>query len=301
MIFVFGHLNPDSDTVCSALIAADWLNTQGRPARAFRLGGINPETRFILTAAGVEAPPLLEESLVDKDVWLVDFSEFEQGPASLPHSNILGIVDHHRLGTVTTRNPAEVWVQPLGSCATLLWQLITRETDQQITASQATLMLGALLSDTVALTSPTTTLVDIKAADLLFAISQQDRETFISGLLAAKTDLAGMSPETLINKDAKNYHIAGLDVLLAQIEVSSFTQTESLLPQLIAAMDHQCNKNALDLFALIITDISTKNSVIYFSQNTLFDSASVPLPGMLSRKKEVLPWLTTTLEKYQGA
>ncbi|GBU13621.1 inorganic pyrophosphatase [Enterobacterales bacterium] len=300
MISVFGHLNPDSDTVCSALIAADWLNAQGRPARAFRLGEINPETRFILQAAGVEAPPLLEESIEDKDVWLVDFSEFEQGPASLPQSNILGIVDHHRLGTVTTRNPAEVWVQPLGSCATLLWQLITRETDQTITASQATLMLGALLSDTVALTSPTTTPVDIKAADELFAISKLNREAFISGLLAAKTDLAGMSAETLINKDAKNYHIAGLDVLLAQIEVSSFTQTDAILPQLIAAMDSQCGQNALDLFALIITDISTKNSVIYFSQNTLFDNASVPLPGMLSRKKEVLPWLTTTLEKRQG-
>lgn len=301
MISVFGHLNPDSDTVCSALIAADWLNAQGRPARAFRLGEINPETRFILQAAGVEAPPLLEESIEDKDVWLVDFSEFEQGPASLPVSNILGIVDHHRLGTVTTRNPAEVWVQPLGSCATLLWQLITRETDQVVSASQATLMLGALLSDTVALTSPTTTPVDVKAADALFAISQLDREAFISGLLAAKTDLAGMSPETLINKDAKNYQIAGLDILLAQIEVSSFTQTDAILPQLIAAMDSQRSENALDLFALIITDISTKNSVIYFSKNTLLDATSVPLPGMLSRKKEVLPWLTTTLEKRQGA
>ncbi len=301
MISVFGHLNPDSDTVCSALIAADWLNAQGRPAQAFRLGEINPETRFILQKAGVEAPPLLEGNLADKEVWLVDFSEFEQGPPSLPHSNILGIVDHHRLGTVTTRNPAEVWVQPLGSCATLLWQLIARESDQVVSAAQATLMLGALLSDTVALTSPTTTPVDVKVADELFTLSQLDREAFISGLLAAKTDLAGMSPKTLINKDAKNYHIAGLDVLLAQIEVSSFTQTDALLPQLIAAMDSQCSESALDLFALIITDIRTKNSVVYFSQNTLFDSVSISLPGMLSRKKEVLPWLTTALEQRQKA
>lgn len=104
-LYVFGHKNPDSDSICSALVVADWLNHLGKPAVAFRLGELTPETRYILAAAGVQAPPLLKGDLRDRKVWLVDFTDVEQGPASLPDSDVVGVIDHHRLGTLITRNP----------------------------------------------------------------------------------------------------------------------------------------------------------------------------------------------------
>ncbi|KAA0349022.1 inorganic pyrophosphatase, partial [Salmonella enterica subsp. enterica serovar Typhimurium] len=95
--------------------------------------------------------------LTDRDVWLVDFTEPAQGPASLAESNVVGIIDHHRLGGLVTRLPPEVWVKPVGSSATLLWQLMSEEERSQLSAAEAVLLLGAALSDTVTLRSPTTT------------------------------------------------------------------------------------------------------------------------------------------------
>lgn len=125
MIHVFGHLNPDSDTVCTAYVAARWLTIKGQHAQAFRLGELNRETAFIFRHADLTPPPLLNDSLAGKDVWLVDFTEPAQGPASLNESNVVGIIDHHRLGGLITQLPPEVWIKPVGSSATLLWQLMT--------------------------------------------------------------------------------------------------------------------------------------------------------------------------------
>lgn len=109
MIYVFAHQNPDSDSICSALATADWLNIPGKSATPFRLGKITPETAFILQQAEVEVPRLLSEDLSRTLVWLVDFTDAEQGIPSLALSNIVGIIDHHRLGTVMIQNPPDVW------------------------------------------------------------------------------------------------------------------------------------------------------------------------------------------------
>ena len=124
MINVFGHLNPDSDAVCTAAVTAGWLSRCNRPARAWRTGEANPETRYIFEAAGLPLPPLLDIPLKGEPVWLVDFTEPAQGPADLFQSNIIGIIDHHRLGGLVTQLPPEVWIKPAGSSATVLWLLM---------------------------------------------------------------------------------------------------------------------------------------------------------------------------------
>ena len=189
MIHVFGHLNPDSDTVCTAYMAARWLTIKGQNAQAFRLGELNPETAYIFRHAGLTPPPLLDDSLAGKDVWLVDFTEPAQGPASLSESNVVGIIDHHRLGGLITQLPPEVWIKPVGSSATLLWQLMTPAIRREISPGEAILLLGAALSDTVALRSPTTTDDDRQAIDELCSLAKVDREDFIRDLLTAKTDI----------------------------------------------------------------------------------------------------------------
>ena len=175
-------------------MVADWLNHLGKPAVAFRLGELTPETRYILAAAGVQAPALLTDDLRDRKVWLVDFTDIEQGPASLPDSDVVGVIDHHRLGTLVTRNPPDVWVRAVGCCATVILQILTAEKPMPLNAAQATLLLGAILSDTVALSAPTTTEQDRRAVTRLRAISHVDYDAFTTGLLAAKTDLSGNPP-----------------------------------------------------------------------------------------------------------
>lgn len=109
MFHVFGHKNPDSDSICTALVTADWLNRQGRPAQAYALGEPIAETHFILETAGVEAPPVLTGSVAGKPVFLVDFSELEQGPEGLAEADVQGLIDHHRIGTLITRGPRAQW------------------------------------------------------------------------------------------------------------------------------------------------------------------------------------------------
>jgi manganese-dependent inorganic pyrophosphatase len=291
-LYVFGHKNPDSDSICSALVVADWLNHLGKPAVAFRLGELTPETRYILAAAGVQAPPLLKGDLRDRKVWLVDFTDVEQGPASLPDSDVVGVIDHHRLGTLITRNPPDVWVRAVGCCATVILQILATERPMPLSSAQATLLLGAILSDTVALSAPTTTEQDRLAAERLRAISHVDYDAFTAGLLAAKTDLSGQSAAQLLHRDAKNYRIHSVSLLLSQIEVRTMSDIDPLLPALQQALEHTKQEAGLEMAALLVTDITCRRSTLYFSPNRVLDIRQVSLPGMTSRKKEVLPWLT---------
>lgn len=295
MIYVFGHQNPDSDSICSAIVTADWLNSQGKLATPFRLGEITPETAFILQQANVVQPELLNIALNEKTVWLVDFTDAEQGPPSLAFSNIIGIIDHHRLGTVMTQNPPDVWIRSVGCCATIIWQILTLEKQQPISASQATLMLGAILSDTVNLTSSTTTGHDIAAVKSLSAICQLNYDEFVQGLLAAKTDIHGLSADYLLMKDAKRYQISGFSVLISQIELTSMSAIEAILPEVLAQLAKQNQTGNFDIAVLVVTDIFKQNSTLYFSQDNQFHFSSVSLLGFISRKKDILPWLTRTI------
>jgi manganese-dependent inorganic pyrophosphatase len=295
MIHVFGHLNPDSDTVCTAYVAARWLTIKGQHAQAFRLGELNRETAFIFRHADLTPPPLLNDSLAGKDVWLVDFTEPAQGPATLNESNVVGIIDHHRLGGLITQLPPEVWIKPVGSSATLLWQLMASAHRREISPGEAILLLGAVLSDTVALRSPTTTEEDHQTVAELCALTKVEREDFIRDLLTAKTDIIGLSADELLDKDSKMFDISGNKVLAAQLELYSLEQAEPLIDELKSAMEQRVTTSGAGLVVLMLTDISAECSRLYFAGPALTDNAPVTITGMLSRKKQLLPWLHARL------
>ncbi|MEF3110007.1 DHH family phosphoesterase [Raoultella sp. WB_B2P2-3] len=295
IIHVFGHRNPDSDTICSALVVADWLNYTARPARPFRLGELTPETRYILQVAGVAQPDLLADELTNKKVWLVDFTDVEQGPLTLPDSDVIGIIDHHRVGTIVTKNPPDVWIRAVGCCATVILTILTTESPMPLSAAQAILLLGAILSDTVALSGPTTTPRDRESVAILRDIAGVDYDAFVAGLLAAKTSLEGQSAAQLLHRDAKNYQIHGVSLLLAQIEVRDMSDINPHLPGLKQEMERARREMGLEMVVLMLTDITHRHSILYFSPNDLIRSHQVSLPGMTSRKKEILPWLTDRL------
>lgn len=292
MIHVIGHLNPDSDAICSAYMTACWLQMRGLPATAWRLGEPNRETRFIFEQAGLDMPPLLTLPLTGLDVWLVDFTEPLQGPETLQSSNVVGIIDHHRLGGLMTRLPPEVWIKPVGSSATLLWQLMTPQHRAQVTSAQAQLLLGALLSDTVTLRSPTTTDDDRQAVAELTEQAGVTLSAFSEGLLSAKTSVEGLTASALLQKDIKRFTLHGLQVSVAQIELYSLDQVSGVLEALRGEMAEYATRSGADLVALMLTDINAGHSQLWFAgshQPPL--SQPVTVEGMLSRKKQMLPWL----------
>ncbi len=236
-------------------------------------------------------PPPLDIPLNGEQVWLVDFTEPAQGPADLPQSNIIGIIDHHRLGGLVTQMPPEVWIKPAGSSATVLWLLMDGEMRRTMPPAHATLLLGALLSDTVNLRSPTTTKDDIRTVTELCVLSGVKRKAFACGLMAAKTDITGMSAEQLLNKDLKAFSLDGTDVRIAQLEVSSPDQVAPVLGELQNVMAQMVETTGAGLIVLMVTDIRQCSSTLYFAGPQTGHVASCSVPGMVSRKKQLLPWL----------
>ncbi|RPD93181.1 inorganic pyrophosphatase [Candidatus Pantoea deserta] len=297
MIHVFGHINPDSDAICTAVVTAHWLSMRGMDARAWRLGEANRETRFIFDVAGLTLPPRLDIPLQNERVWLVDFTEPAQEPDDLLRSNIVGIIDHHRLGGLITQLPPEAHIRPPGSSATLLWLLTDADAHRALLPTLAVLLLGALLSDTVNLRSPTATEVDIRSATELGVLSGVNRKTFARDLLTAKTDVRGLSAQQLPDKDLKAFVIAGTNVRIGQIEVSSPSQVAPVMDDLLAALASMADLSGADLAVLMLTDIRASFSSLYFAGRESVYAASCSVPGMLSRKKQLLPWLESRLNQ----
>ncbi|WP_323895369.1 manganese-dependent inorganic pyrophosphatase [Aeromonas veronii] len=295
MIHVFGHKNPDSDSICSALVITDWLNGQGRQATPWRLGDLRTETRFILEQAGVSEPELLTKDLTGEDVWLVDFSDLEQGPATLAQANVLGLVDHHRLGTLVTQSPLDAWIRAVGCTCTIAFDLLSQQ--GTVTRSQARLMLGAIMSDTLCLTSPTTTEQDKIACERLAPLAEVSLAEFGQQLLMAKTDLSGLTPTQLLQQDEKAFQAEGLNFIMSQIEVGSEQQLAEHLPALQQEMAQRVASEGLDFFVLMVTDLTAAASRIYFTEHAKVPAESSYHPGFVSRKKQGLPWVMDLLAK----
>lgn len=292
MLYVFGHRNPDSDSICTTLVAADWLASRGVDARPFALGKPGPETDFILDCARMLAPELLTESVAGKQVYLIDFSELEQGPPGLPEADVVGLIDHHRLGTLMTKSPIDATIRPYGASATVL---LERMGPFPLTRSQARLLLGALLSDTLNLTSPTTTEYDRQACETLTALADIDVSWFAKTLLQRRTALAGYSLQELLESDEKCYAIAGRQIGVAQIFV---VDDEPLLVQgdaLEQTMAELMKSKGMDGYVLMITNLERADSRICCLSSGFLPVGARIMKGMLSRKMQLLPWLTELL------
>ncbi|KEY91112.1 manganese-dependent inorganic pyrophosphatase [Candidatus Photodesmus blepharus] len=300
MILVIGHKNPDSDSICSALAATELLKARGLKAKPIRQGEINYETKYILKTAGVEEPELIT-SIAGKKVWLVDYTDLSQAPDDINQAEILGIVDHHRLGDVTTVNPLEVWIWPVGCTCTILFYLFQME-EIKITYQLAILMISAILSDTVGFASPTCTQKDRKAVQELSKIAEiEDLDAFIKMLMIAKTNIKGLSATQLVEKDLKMYLVHARNVLVAQVELAALEQADSMIQALGFDLEHRCKENDLALAVLMLTDITTNRTcLIYrgewaFKLDKFWKKGMLVMENTLSRKKQVWPWIQAKL------
>ncbi|WP_336365042.1 manganese-dependent inorganic pyrophosphatase [Halalkalicoccus salilacus] len=296
-IYVIGHQQPDTDTICSALAYAQLKQAQGADAVPARAGEVNPETQFVLNQWDVETPTLLNDAAAERLI-LVDHNEYSQAVSGAPDAEIVEIVDHHRIGDIETSDPIFFRNEPVGSTATILTQLYD-EADEAIDTETAGLLLSGLLSDTVVLRSPTTTNTDQVIAARLAETAGVDYEEYGKELLEQKSKLGETQPREMVLSDFKEFEFGSHHVGIGQIET---VEQEVVLEQrdaILAAMNELITERDYTVLLLLVTDVLEEESTVLIAGNhvdtvesaldtTVTDQEAV-LPGVMSRKKQVVP------------
>ena len=303
-LLVVGHLNPDTDSICSAIAVAYLKTAQGIPAQAIAQGPVNAETRYVLATFKLPQPPIVSR-VAGRRVFLVDHTDYSQAPADLKQAELIGFADHHKLGGLTSDRPVEVWAAPLGAAATV----VTRMYDSagvDIPQGVAGCLLAAILSDTVRFKSATTTADDKKAADRLARIAGvTDLDAMGRQLLEAKADIRGKSPAELLNGDLKTFAMNGNKVAIAQLEFADLTLIRSMKDGLLEAM-RELKRDGYHSVFLMLTDVSAvATELLWVSDDPAIveqawglksESNALWMPGVMSRKSQIVPALQSALK-----
>ena len=296
-IIVFGHKSPDTDSICSSLVMAD-LQTKirGEEVISCRLGELNEETKYALKHFNIEAPKYIENVEEGQRVILVDHNEFSQSVNGIENAKIDTVVDHHRINNFETSEPLFYYAQPVGCTSTLLFELY-RLNNVEIEPKIAGLMLSAIISDTLLLKSPTTTEKDKKALAELSKIANIDVEKYGLDMLKAGTNLDKYTEEELIHLDAKKIEKEDIKYVIAQVNTVSIPDVLKRKEKIEQEINKEILGKGLSLFVFVITDIVNSNSeAIVLGDRTdaisktyeIKDNIPV-MPGVVSRKKQVLP------------
>lgn len=306
-VLIFGHQNPDTDAIGAAIAFANLQKELGVDAEAVALGTPNEETQFALDHFGVSAPRVVETIAGEtSDVMLVDHNEFQQSATDIEDLNILAVVDHHRIANFQTANPLYYRAEPVGCTSTIVLKLY-KENDVTIPREIAGMMLSAIVSDTLLFKSPTCTPEDVDAANALAEIAVVDLNSYGLDLLKAGTNLGDKSEAELLDLDAKSFPMNGKTVRVAQVNTVDIEEVFARQDALRDAMLTENTKNGYDLFLLLVTNILDSDSELLvageprekvteaFGVELKNDRAS--LPGVVSRKKQVVPQLTEAFEK----
>lgn len=301
--FIFGHKNPDTDTICSSMVKQIICEKEGNTSvKAVRLGNVNKETQYALDYLQIEAPELIEKVEEGQKVILVDHNEFNQSADGIENAKIIEVVDHHRISNFQTTDPLYYTARPFGCTATILYQEFI-EKGIEIDKKEAVLMASAIISDTLLLKSPTTTKYDEKALGELGRIAGIDINKYGLDLLKAGTDLDDFSEKELINLDAKKFESKGVKCVIAQVNTVSIPDVLKRKEKLEEEMKNAIAENGIDLFVLAITDILNSNSQIIALGNRVdiieksckLEDNMVLLEGVVSRKKQLLPMVENNI------
>lgn len=304
---IFGHKNPDTDSICAAIAYADLKEKLGESVEPVRLGGVNGETQYALDTFGVEAPRFVEN--VGKEtskVILVDHNERQQSADGLDQVRITEVIDHHRIANFETADPLYYRAEPVGCTATILNKMY-REHGVRIEKHMAGLLLSAIISDSLLFKSPTCTQEDIVAARELADIAGVDMDEYGLSMLKAGADLSSKTSEELIALDAKEFTMGAQKVEVAQVNAVDTEEVLARKEDLEKAMNATIEQKDLDLFLLVVTDILNSNSIAVASGgashavekafDVKLETNQALLEGVVSRKKQIVPQLTEALEK----
>ncbi|MDL1967888.1 MAG: manganese-dependent inorganic pyrophosphatase [Deltaproteobacteria bacterium] len=297
-VYIYGHKNPDSDSVCAAIALADLKSKIGVEAVAAVQGDLNPESIFILEKFGVSRPEIVTSG-AGKQVILVDHSDLAQSLDDIKDAEILGIVDHHKLGDVTTTNPLECWIWPVGCTCTVL-KAMYGFFEVEIPKAIAGIMLCAILSDTVIFKSATCTDQDKEAADALAKIAgESDLAALGMEMFKVKSAVEGTPARELVLRDYKDFDMNGNKVGIGQLEVVDLSILDSIKPALADDIKALKTEGGRHSVFLLLTDImkegsemliaSDDESVVQKAFGVAPEGGKVWLDGVMSRKKQVVP------------
>lgn len=305
-VFVTGHKNPDTDSICSALSYAALKQAHGVEAVAVRLGEVNKETQYALDYFQVEAPELIASVEEKQTVMLVDHNEPAQSVDGLDKAELLEIVDHHRLGGLNTANPIFVHIEPVGCTATIITKMFDCQ-KVELPKKIAGLLLSAIVSDTVLFKSPTCTEQDKAAAEKLAVIAGVNLKEYGMAMLKAGADLGDLTPAQIAKTDSKPFSFGKYKAIVAQISVMDTADILAKKAELVAAMQELCQNEGYDMSLLMVTDIMEESTELVFvgePKQLIADAFgkdasgdSIYLPGVMSRKKQIVPQLTEAAAK----
>ncbi|MCI5051070.1 MAG: manganese-dependent inorganic pyrophosphatase [Candidatus Pacebacteria bacterium] len=303
-IKVFGHRSPDTDASCSAIVWAWFLNThRNQNATPYILGPVNTEAEFVMESFGVTMPKILDTISDEDQVAIVDTNNLDELFENINDAEIISIIDHHKLtGTLKTNLPREIVIQPYASTMTVIYNVMNIEV-KDLPRDIAGLMLSGIISDTLEFRSPTTTDEDRALAESLAKTIDITISDYAVKMFEAKSNISEFSAAELVRMDSKIYEINGKQTRVSVLETTNPKIVLDRYDEIIESYElikEQDNVEQILLFAIdilkeeaiaLIPDAETK-SLITSGFNIDTDSHTVVLPGVVSRKKQILPALS---------
>ena len=301
---IFGHKNPDTDSILSSIVMANLENDLGNEAIPVRLGKINKETEYVFKYLQIEKPEEISDIEDGQNVILVDHNECTQSATNISNANILKVIDHHTMNFIA---PYQLYyrAEPVGCTATVLYKMY-KEYDVEITKTIATLMVSSIISDTLLFKSPTCTKEDKIIDEKLANIAELDLEVYGKELLKAGTDISEFTPEEVINIDSKLFEKGDKKFKIAQINTADLDDVFKNKAYFETAINNEIKNENLDLYVFAATDILNSNSKIITLGNdagivekaygVTLDDHTAMLENVVSRKKQMLPKILENLD-----
>jgi len=298
---VFGHKSPDTDSTGSPLIWAWYLNEiKGDAAEAVLLGEPNTEAAFVLDRWDLPKPRIIGAVDADQPVVIVDTNNPAELPDNINDADIRGIIDHHKLvGGLETKGPIDIRIEPLACTATLMWKMIGKDMAQAPSAIKGA-MLSCILSDTLEFRSPTTTQEDKAIAYDLARDLGIDIPLYAAEMFAAKSDVSAFSDAELLRMDSKEYEVGGTQFRVSVLETTAPKIVLDRKVSLMASMADVARADGADEVLLFVVDILNEEATMLIPNDRVKGVAeksfgatvtgdTVVLPGVMSRKKQIIP------------
>ncbi|WP_375550498.1 manganese-dependent inorganic pyrophosphatase [Rhodophyticola porphyridii] len=299
---VFGHKSPDTDSTGSPIIWAWYLSSvKGTPAEARLLGEPNTEAAFMLNHWDLEKPEIIETVEAGTPVVIVDTNNPAELPQGINDTDITAIIDHHKLvGGLETKGPIDIRIEPVACTATIMWKMIGDDMAQAPKAIKGA-MLSCILSDTLEFRSPTTTQEDTAIAHALAEDLSVDIPAYAAEMFAAKSDVSAFSDAELLRMDSKEYEVGGKSFRVSVLETTSPETVLSRKADLMETMPLVAEEDGVDQVLLFVVDILNEESTMLIPNaltkqlaeasfaTACGDADTVVLPGVVSRKKQIIP------------
>ncbi|NOE17911.1 manganese-dependent inorganic pyrophosphatase [Ruegeria atlantica] len=298
---VFGHKSPDTDSTGSPILWSWYLNeVKGEQTEPVLLGEPNTEATFMLENWDLPKPRILEDLPAETPVVIVDTNNPAELPANINDADIRAIIDHHKLvGGLETKGPIDITVRPLACTATIMVDLMGEDAAKMPDAIKGA-ALTCILSDTLEFRSPTTTAHDREVAERLAAELELDISAYAADMFAAKSDVSSFSDAELIRMDSKEYEVDGTKFRVSVLETTAPGVVLDRKASLVDSMVDVAKEDGVDQVLLFVVDILNEEATLLVPNDLVktvaeksfgatVDGDTVVLPGIMSRKKQIIP------------